>query len=150
MIPDGIYRIYKLRHDDIGETHRRLAARLHFQEGNCIHLEDHGSIDAMFPEGRVSPLMERRFMQLKHSGYFEVIHESDIAAGHHHSEVEDLDVGEVEAEHKFIMTGEGLSNPAHVEIWDDIIEVDGRQLDEGEAHHLLDEVRHGRLHLQPI
>lgn len=150
MIQDGIYRIYKLWFDEAGETHRKLDARLHFEAGQCKHLEDHHAIDEMFPEGPVTPVMERRLTQLKHSGYHEVIHEKDIAEGHHDSEVDALDLGDAEAEHKFIMTGEGVAQPALVHLWDHRVEVDGRTLDEAEAQQLLHEVAGGRITLTPL
>jgi hypothetical protein len=150
MIHDGIYRIYKVRYDEMGETHRRLAMRLLISNGEIKHLEDHHGGDELLPEGPVTPLLERRFLQLQHSGYHEVIHEGDIAAGQHESEVEPLDVGPAEPEHRFIMTGDGVAHPAHVEMWDDVVTVDGRQLDDTEAHQLLSEVAAGRLVLTPL
>lgn len=151
MITEGIYRIYKLRHDEAGETHRRLSARLHIQAGKVLHLEaHHDTVSEMFPEGPVTPTIERRLLQLQHSGYYEVIHEADMAEGHHESEVPHLDLGHTEAEHKFIMTGDGITHPQLVEMWDDVVTVDGRHLDDTEAHQLLGEVAAGRVHLTPM
>lgn len=150
MIQDGIYRFYKLRHDEAGETHRRLAARLLVQNGQIQHLEDHHGGDKMFPEGPVTPEVERRFWQLQRSGYHELIHEGDVAAGHHPHEVDELDLGALEPEHRFVMTGEGIEHPQMVEMWDDVIQIDGRQLDHTEAHSLLAEVSAGRLVLTPL
>lgn len=150
MIPDGIYRIYSLRHTDAGDTHRRVAARLLIQNGQLEHLEDHMSMDKVFPEGPVTPQIERRFRQLKNSGYHELVSEADVAKGMHTDEVKDLDVGAIEPEHRFIMTGENSPSPALVEMWDDVITVDGRQLDHDEAHSLLGEVSSGRLILTPL
>lgn len=150
MVSDGIYRVYQLRHDDAGETHRRLSARLLIQNGQLTHLENHTQMDDMFPEGPVSPTIERRLHQLGSSGYHELISEADIAKGDHPDELEDLDVGAVEPEHRFIMTGENVANPALVEMWDDVITIDGRQLDHDEAHSMLSEVSSGRLILTPL
>lgn len=150
MIADGIYRIYKLRHDEAEQTHRRLAARLHFSNGQVVHLENHHGMDDLIPEGPVTPQIERRFNQLRRSGYHEVIHEEHIAAGHHETEVDPLDVGNIAPDHKFIMTGAGLTNPAIVELWHDAMTLDGRDVDETEAHQIMGEVAAGRLVLTPI
>lgn len=150
MIPDGIYRVYQLRHDEAGETHRRLTARLLIQDGQLQHLEDHAKVDKLFPEGPVTPLIEQRFHQMEHSGYHELVSEANVAKGHHPDEVQDLDVGAVEPEHRFIMTGDGVAAPALVEMWDDVITIDGRQLDHDEAHAMLGEVSSGRLVLTPL
>lgn len=150
MIPDGIYRIYQLRFDEADRQHRTLAARFLIQDGHLHHLEDHKSMGEDFPEGPIAPEVERHFKMLQHSGYYEVIHESDVAAGHHPEEVPLFDLGDCEAEHKFVVTGDGLAEPSHVEMWDDAIEVDGRRLSEHEAHHLLSEVASGRLVLTPV
>lgn len=150
MITDGIYRIYKLRHDQTGETHRKLAARLLVHQGICHHLEDHHDMEDLFPEGQVTPQFGRRLTQLAHSGYHEVVHEDDLHAGHHPEYVEPLDIGAVEPEARFIMTGEGLVHPQHVEMYEEAIYVDGKRLDDNDAHHLMTEVSHGRLHLQPV
>lgn len=151
MIPDGIYKIYQLRHDETDETHRRLVSRLLVHGGQIVHLEaHHNAIDEMFPEGPVTDVAERRFLQLQHSGYYEVVNEADVAAGHHESEVEPLDLGHLEADHKFILTGEGLPHPQLIEMWDDAVVVDGRRLDDTEAHHLLQEVASGRLSMTPL
>jgi len=150
MISNGIYRLYKLHHDELNNTTRSLAGRILVHDGQIEHLEDHGGMDRLLPSGPVTPALERRFSRLTSSGYHELINEADIAAGHHPDEVQDLDVGPVEAEHKFIMTGDGVSTPAMVEMWDDIITVDGRELDAVEAHSLLNEVAGGRIVLTPI
>lgn len=150
MIQDGIYRLYKLRHDEAGETHRRLAGRMMVQNGQVQHLEDHSDMEHLFPEGPITKLHEQRFHQLEHSGYAEIINEADVTKGHHADELQDLDVGSVEPEHRFIMTGPGVAAPALVEMWDDVITIDGRQLDHDEAHAMLGEVSSGRLVLTPL
>lgn len=149
MIEEGIYRIYILRHE--GErTHRRMAARLLIHGGQIHHLEDHHQMDSLFPEGPLTPQLQLRLARLQQNPYYEVIHENDIAAGHHPQELPTLDLGHSESEHKFIMTGDGITHPAMVEMWDDVIEVDGRRLDDTEAHHLLTEVAAGRVVMTPI
>lgn len=150
MISDGIYRLYKVRYDHAHQQHRRLAGRLLVANGQIQHLEDHHSLQELIPEGPVTPQVERRFKQLSRSGYHELLHEEDISRGEHPDEFEDLDVGAIEPEHRFIMTGDGLANPAIVEMWDDAISVDGRRVDDTEAHQMLGEVAAGRLVLTPL
>jgi hypothetical protein len=150
MIPDGIFRIYKLRYSDDDQEHRRLAGRVWIQGGEVRHLEDHTDIDSLLPEGKITPQTERRFKQLSRSGYFQIINEKDISEGHHASEVDPLDVGPAEPEHRFMMTGDGLANPAMVELWDNSMAIDGRDIDHQEAQHIMDEIRSGRLILTPL
>lgn len=149
-IPDGIYRIYKVRFDERGEKHRLIAARLHFENGQVEHLENHHDLDTLFPEGPVTPAMVRTFMRFKTNPYTEVIHEADIHEGHHDSEVQELDIGTAEPEHRFTLTGPSIPHPQIVEMWDDVVVLDGRELDDSEAHQLLGEVKAGRLHLVPM
>lgn len=150
MIHDGIYRLYKVRFDHAHQAHRRLAGRVLVEGGQVKHLEDHHALQELLPEGPVTPDTERRFRQLARSGYHELIHENDIARGAHPQEFQDMDIGAIEPEHRFIMTGDGLTNPAIVEMWDDAISVDGRHIDDNEAHQLLGEVAAGRLVLTPL
>ncbi|WNM70323.1 hypothetical protein [Myxococcus phage Mx1] len=147
---DGIYRIYKLRHTEDGQTHRKLAARLFIHEGQVHHLEDHHDMDRMFPEGPFTPQLQRRMRQLASSGYHQVVDEAHIAQGHHPELVEQLDIGPIQAEHRFLMTGANLPNPQLVELWDHAVVLDGRRLEDDEAHQLLQEVAVGRLTLTPL
>lgn len=148
---NGIYKIYQLRYDENEQTHKRLAARILVQDGQLQHLESHHSaVDELLPEGPVTPSIERKFNQLKMSGYYDVINEKHVSEGKHPQETEELDLGEIEPEHKFIMTGAALENPGMVELWDDAVVLDGRRLDDTEAHQLLGEVAAGRLILTPI
>lgn len=148
---NGIYRIYQLRYSENEQIHRRLAARILVHDGNIHHLESHHSaVEELLPEGPITPLVQRKFSQLRNSGYYEVVDEKHVAAGHHPAEVPEMDLGEVEADHKFIMTGPSLVNPAMIEMWDDAVVMDGRRLDDTEAHQLLGEVAAGRLILTPL
>lgn len=150
MIPDGLYRIYKLRFDETQQKHKRLIGRLLIHQGALWHLEDHDQIHELFPEGQISAQTARRFDQFKHSGYFQVVNEEDLHAGYHPEHVEELDLGEIKAEAKFIMTGDGLAKPSIVELWDHVVVVDGHRLDDSEAQQLLHEVQAGRIVLSPV
>lgn len=148
---NGIYKISQLRYDEGDQVHKKLVGRILVQDGQLQHLESHHSVvDELLPEGQITPSVQRLFNQLKSSGYYEVVNEKHISAGHHPNHVQELDLGEVEADHKFIMTGPTLHNPAMIEMWDDAVVMDGRRLDDNEAHQLLGEVAAGRLVLTPI
>jgi hypothetical protein len=149
MIADGIYRVFYIRHNG-PEVHKRLVARLLVSNGYLWHLEDHDSLEGSLPEGRIDQKVASRFASLQRSGYYQIIDEKALAEGHHPDHVEDMDVGDPQAEHRFIMTGDGLKSPAVVELWDHAVIVDGRRLDDTESHQLLSEVQAGRLVLSPV
>lgn len=150
MIQDGLYRIYGIRFDEANQKHVRMVARLMIHQGFLFHLEDHDNIHELLPEGQVTKTTAQRWEQLRNSGYYEVVDENDLSAGEHPEHVEELDLGEVKAESKFIMTGDGIQNPAVVELWDHAVVVDGRRLDDTEAQQLLNEVQAGRVVLTPV
>jgi hypothetical protein len=150
MIQDGLYRIYKTRFDEAKQKHIRLVGRILAHQGALFHLEDHDHIHELLPEGEVSPTTARRWEQLRNSGYYQVIEEGDLHAGEHPEHVEELDLGEIKAESKFIMTGDGLAKPSVVELWDHAVVVDGHRLDDSEAQQLLHEVQSGRVVLTPV
>lgn len=147
---DGIYRIFKLRYDSNGQAHRKLVCRILVSGGQLWHLEDHHSMEDILPEGPVSDITSRRFEQLKHSGYHQVVDENDIQEGLHPDHLEAVDTGSIESETKFMMTGKGIENPALVELWDHAIMVDGKRLSDAEANQLLAEVHAGRVFLSPV
>jgi hypothetical protein len=150
MIPDGLYRIYKMRFDEAKQKHVRLVGRIMIHERTLHHLEDHGQIHELLPEGEITAVTARRWGQLQNSGYYQVVDENDLHAGEHPEHVEDLDLGEIKAEAKFIMTGDGLAKPSLVELWDHAVMVDGHRLDDSEAQQLLHEVQAGRVVLTPV
>jgi hypothetical protein len=150
MIDEGIYRIYKLRHADDGSVGRRMWMRVFIHDGQVQHLEDHDNAQRFLPEGPMTPHLSRRLEQLQHSPYFEVIHERDLGEGMHAEHVAPLELGEITPDHKFVMTGPSLPNPQILELWGEAVVLDGRRLDENEAHQLLSEVGAGRLSLTPV
>lgn len=150
MIPDGLYRIYKTRFDEAKQKHVRLVGRIIAHQGVLMHLEDHDQIHELLPEGPITKTTARRWDQFKNSGYYQVVDESDLHAGEHPEHVEDLNLGEIKAEAKFIMTGDGLAKPSVVELWDHAVVVDGHRLDDSEAQQLLHEVQAGRVVLSPV
>jgi hypothetical protein len=150
MIQDGLYRIYKSRFDEAKQKHIRLIGRILVHQNTLFHLEDHDQIHEMFPEGPISKTTARRWDQLRNSGYFQVVDENDLHAGEHPEHTEELDLGEIKAEAKFIMTGDGLAKPSIVELWDHAVVVDGHRLDDSEAQQLLHEVQSGRVVLTPV
>jgi hypothetical protein len=151
MIQEGKYRIFRLRHGADGQTHRQLMTRIWVSGGNIWHLEDHGHFgEDLFPEGPVTGKAAKRFQQMQHNGYYQIVHEDALGSGHHPEHIRDLEFGDVQAEHKFIMTGDGMKGPTVLELWDHAVVVDGRRLDDSEAQHLLSEVQAGRVTLTPV
>ena len=147
----GIYKIFELRFDADEVVHRRIVGRLWVQGDKVQHLEDHhNKLEELFPEDMPASALARRFAMLQRNPYYEVINEDNVAAGHHEHHLKQLDLGEMEADAKFVMTGDSIPHPQIVEIWHEAVMVDGRKLEEDEARSLLDEVRNGRLILTPV
>lgn len=146
---EGVYRLITHRFDKNGHKHDRLAGRFLIHQNVLLHLEDHnGQLHNWFPEGLVT---QRTAERLNHtSGYYSVIPEDRIEAGHHPEYVKTLDIGQTKPEATFLLNGEGMPTPQVVEIWAECIEVGGRRLSEAESAEMMDKVRQGTLILSLV
>lgn len=144
---DGVYRVYKLRHLE-GGMEKHLAARFLIHEGAITHLEDHtGVLASMFPEGPVSENAEAR-LDL-HNGYTQVINEDDLNAGHHPEHIPDFDTGISLPDAIFAMItpdGQQMKLVVH----GNVVEVNGRRLNEAETNDILQAIENGQVQLQEI
>lgn len=111
-------------------------------QGKNFHiLEDHDNlIQESIHDGPMDERHEKILWHLIHSGYFKVVHEDEVNEGHHDNLINELDIGPTEPDEQFILTGKE-AEPQRVEIYGDVIILDGQKLEGEELNDFINKVR---------
>lgn len=81
MIPDGIYRVYGLKHGK-DDHERQYMGRFSLQNKSLHVLEDHhDALHSVITDGIVDARTEERLDRLMHSPNIELAHEGDLHQG---------------------------------------------------------------------
>lgn len=148
---DGIYRVYAHRFDEAGQRHDRIMGRFAIEQGLLLILEDHyGKLHHLFPQGLITARTKKRMENLERSGYHQIVREDHVNQGHHPEHARDMDLGEMEPEARFMVSGEGVHAPQLLEIWSGAVVLAGRRLSDMETRELMNGVHAGKLILSPM
>ena len=150
MIRDGVYKIMAHRHGAAPHQQAsRLAARFLIDNGSLHVLEDHfGHHDAALPEGTLDGKRMKQLVSLLQSGYYQLVHEDDAAAGEHPEHAEDLDVSAgIQGAPAFKVKGGDLAGKT-IRVLGDTVLVDNARLPDAQASELLSQVESGDVQLE--
>lgn len=148
----GIFKIYKHSHSNHHDDHDKLIGRVMFDKRECHFLEDHdGFLSSNIHEGPVSEEHGRFMENLAHSGYFKVVPEEEIQQGLHDELIPDLDIGEIQPDHEYLLIDPTQDGPPkRVEIHNSFWIVEGKNLSPEEKNDLLNSIREGKVQLYSI
>ncbi len=148
----GLYRLYTLKFTADGQQSRRMVGRFLIYNGHIRLLEDHlGSLHHLLGSGELTTQVIERLESMKRSGYWELIHEDDLNQANHPEHVPDLDMGPQAGvpEATFSVTDPAAASTKHLEIWPDIVVLDGKNISKEEVEVLMSRVESGKLILTP-
>ncbi len=148
MFSPGTYRVYQVMHNE-GAPHDQLVARFLIDDGAFHILEDYNYVltDSL-PEGLYDNSHDKVLSQLASSGYFKVIHESEANEGHHEGLIDDLDIGETEADSEYLIHKEG-DEPQTLQMYGETAILNGRKLSDEELQDIMDKVKSEELTMHP-
>lgn len=143
----GTYRIYRTRLDAQGVPRHQLAARFINSNGHIHYLEDDDHVSGILEPGVIDAKKESRFRSLQGSGYFKVVHEDHLNAGHHPEHLQVLDLGETCPEASFDLTYDGKKHL--LEVYSGVTILDGHELSDDETKMLMSEIAAKKKLLEP-
>jgi hypothetical protein len=151
MLDSGSYKIFQLIPTK-GDTEENYIGRFLVQGGEFFNLEDHtGMLQEHLPDGPMNDIHKKALQSLMNSGYYKVVHEKEISQGHHETLIPELDLGADESpEAEYILTDEMGSEPKRVEMYGEVVIIDGQKVEEKEYNKIMDLIHSGKMKLIPI
>ena len=147
MWTSGSFRIYKLSFDGLGPQ-EHLVGRIWIDQNQMHILEDHYSLlTDQLPEGEISDTHQKVLDSFANNGYFKIIHEDDLNAGHHEDKLEELNIGNTEPDHHYVLQDvNGENEPISVEVYGEKMFCDGKEMTE----EIENSIKSGILRLVPL
>lgn len=148
----GIFKVYKHSHTNHFDDSDHLIGRVMFDNGMCHILEDHdGLLSDNIHEGDVTEDHGKMLENMAQSGYFKVVPEEEIAQGLHEDLIPDLNIGETQPDHEYLLLDpESEGPPARIEVHSSFWILNGRNLNAEDKEDLLRGIREGRFQLYNI
>lgn len=148
-LENGTFRIYHIETSG-SQPKDRLIGRFLIDGKQFFILEDHEDLlESALPDGMLDNNHLNTIDKLNHSPYYKIIHENQLNQGHHDHLIEDLDIGPVEPEAEYILSGRNYA-PERMEAYGDSILVDGKKLEDQEVQEIMSKVRSGEFKLIPV
>lgn len=159
MTPDSTFYVFRIHHHG-KETHRRVLAKFHLENGQFTLLENHG----VFPpdiESRSPAEASKLVENLTRSMYFEVVNAKELVQGFHPHLLKEVksnggDIRQVVAGNETAPppTGEfeydrvGGEGPRQLVVHDGKVFLDGQELSSTEVLRVKDHVKTGKAYLR--
>lgn len=148
-LENGTFRLYHIT-DSNSKPQDRLVGRFLIDGKQFFILEDHeGLLENSLPDGLLDNHHLNVIDKLNHSSYYKIIHENQLNQGHHDHLIEDLDIGSVEPEAEYILSGRNYA-PERMEAFGDSILIDGKKIEDSEVNEIMNKVRLGEYKLIAI